>query len=113
VPPSVGRARDSEFLSIRWTQCSPLCIIGCYRVGSIAFGGYQALATYTSGFGAIALALGFYGILQRWGIEEPNSGEPPDAYVWAALCGFVALGSFAAWWWFLGPPALQAWSTHV
>ena len=79
-----------------------------YAVSLLGFAGYLALATYSYGFAAL-----FYGILQRWGIEEPSPGELADAYVWAGICGALALGTFAIWWWYLGPAPLQTWSTHV
>jgi amino acid transporter len=82
-------------------------------IGLLAFTGYLALALFRSGFAALFLAVAFYGVLQRWVIEEPEHGELPDAYVWAVITGLAAIATFAIWWWYLGSEGLQTWATHV
>jgi len=84
-----------------------------YVVGALGLAGYLTLSRYVAGFGALALAIGYYGILQRWAIEEPAPGELADAHAWAVVTGMIAIGAFAVWWWFLGPAWLQQWATHI
>jgi hypothetical protein len=82
-------------------------------VGAITFAGYLGLGVFRSGFAAIFLAVAFYGVLQRWVIEEPKPQQIPDAYIWAGVSLITAAIAFAIWWWYIGPASLQRWSTHI
>jgi hypothetical protein len=76
-----------------------------FGVGVLALAGYLGLALF--------LAIGFYGVLQQYSIEEPEAGQWADAHIWAAITFVIAALTFSIWWWVLGPAALQTWSTHV
>jgi hypothetical protein len=84
-----------------------------FGVGALALAGYLGLALFRFGFLALFLAIGFYGVLQQYSIEEPEPGQWADAHVWAAITFVIAALAFSIWWWFLGSAALQAWSTRV